>query len=83
MWKWVFERELKIKVTQMYSPINDQQSCIDVRNEQYSLVSVISELSTVRCDRVLDLWLQVQGRRVSTVSCRGGDVADRLCGGRR
>ena len=24
------ERELKIKVTQMYSPINDQQSCIDV-----------------------------------------------------
>ena len=45
-----------------------------VRNEQYSLLTVVSELSTVRCDRVLDLWLQVHGRRVSTVSCRGGAV---------
>ena len=28
----------------------------------------MSELSTVQCDRVLGLWLQVHGRRVSTES---------------
>ena len=54
-----------------------------LRNEHYSLLAVMSELSTVRCDRVLGLWLQVHGRRVSTVSCRGGAVADGPCGGRR
>ena len=54
-----------------------------LRNEQYSLLAVMSELSTVRCDRVLGLWLQVHGRRVSTESCCGGAVADGLCGGRR
>ena len=37
----------------------------------------MSELSTVRCDHVLGLWLQVHGRRVSTVSCRGGAQAGR------
>ena len=54
-----------------------------LRNEQYSLLAVMSELSNVRCDRVLGLWLQVHGHRVSTVSCRGGVVADGPCGGRR
>ena len=54
-----------------------------LRNEHYSLLAVMSELSTVRCDRVLGLWLQVHGRRVSTMSCRGGAVADGPCGGRR
>ena len=54
-----------------------------LRNEHYSLLAVMSELSTVRCDRVLGLWLQVHGRQVSTVSCRGGAVADGPCGGRR
>ena len=54
-----------------------------VRNEQYSLLAVMSELSTVWCDRVFGLWLQVHGRRVSTVSCRGGAVADGPCDGRR
>ena len=54
-----------------------------LRNEHYSLLAVMSELSTVRCDRVLGLWLQVHGRRVSTESCRGGAVADGPCGGRR
>jgi len=54
-----------------------------VRNEQYSLLSVMSELLTVWCDCVLGLWLQVHGRRVSTESCRGGAVADGPCGGRR
>ena len=48
-----------------------------LRNEQYSLLAVMSELSTVRCDRVLGLWLQVHGRRVSTESCRGGAQAGR------
>ena len=48
----------------------------NLRNEQYSLLVVMS-------DRVLGLLLQVHGRRVSTVSCRGGVVADGPCGGRR
>ena len=42
-----------------------------LRNVEYSLLVVMSELSTVRCDRVLGLWLQVHERRVSTESCRG------------
>ena len=44
---------------------------VKVRNVEYSLLVVMSELSTVRCDRVLGLWLQAHGRRVSTVSCCG------------
>jgi len=56
---------------------------VKVRNVEYSLLVVMSELSIVRCDRVLGLWLQVHGRRVSTESCRGGAVADGPCGGRR
>ena len=50
-----------------------------VRNVEYSILPVMSELSTVRCDRALGLWLQVHGRRVSTESCRGGAVADGPC----
>ena len=52
---------------------------IIVRNVEYSILPVMSELSTERCDRALGLWLQVHGRRVSTESCRGGAVADGLC----
>jgi hypothetical protein len=48
-----------------------------MRNEQYSLLTVMSELSTVRCDRVLGLWLQVHERQVSTESFRGGAQAGR------
>ena len=55
----------------------------DLRNVQYSILLVMSELSTVRCDRALGLWLQVHGRQVSTESCRGGAVADGPCGGWR
>ena len=47
-----------------------------LRNVEYLLLAVMSELSTVRCDRALGLWLQVHGRRVSTESYRGGAVAD-------
>ena len=54
-----------------------------LRNVEYLLLAVMSELSIVRCDHVLGLWLQVHGRRVSTESCRGGAVADGPCGGRR
>jgi hypothetical protein len=54
-----------------------------VRNVEYLLLAVMRELSTVRSDRVLGLWLQVHGRRASTESCRGGAVADGPCGGRR
>ena len=39
---------------------------------EYSILAVMSELSTVRCDRALGLWLQVHGHKVSTESCRGG-----------
>ena len=54
-----------------------------LRNVEYSLLVVMSELSTVQCDRAFGLWLQVHGRQVSTESCRGGAVADGPCGGRR
>jgi len=54
-----------------------------VRNVEYSILLVMSELSTVRCNRALGLWLQVHGRQVSTESGRGGAVADGPCGGRR
>ena len=39
-----------------------------MRNVEYFILLVMSELSTVRCDRALGLWLQVHGRWVSTVS---------------
>ena len=54
-----------------------------VRNVEYSILLVMSELSTVRCDRVLGLSIAGTRRRVSTGSCRGGAVADEPCGGRR
>ena len=56
---------------------------LHVTNVEYLLLAVMSELSTVRCDRVFGLWLQVHGRRVLTESCRGGAVADGPCDGRR
>ena len=37
-----------------------------VRNIEYSILLVMSELSTVRCDRVLGLW--IAGTRASTAS---------------
>ena len=40
-----------------------------LRSVEYLLLAVMSELSTVQCDRVLGIWLQVHGRRVSTESC--------------
>ena len=46
-----------------------------LRNVEYSILLVMSEMSTVQCDCVLGLWLQVYGHRVSTESCRGGVVA--------
>ena len=54
-----------------------------MRNVEYFILLVMSELSTMRCDRMLGLWLQVLGRRVSTESCRGDAVADGPCGGWR
>ena len=36
-----------------------------LKNEQYSLLAVMSELSTVRCDRALGLW--IAGTRASSV----------------
>ena len=38
---------------------------MQLRNVEYLLLAVMSELSTVRCDRVLGLWLQVHG-----IECR-------------
>ena len=61
----------------------NKQHLKNLRNVEYLLLAVMSELSTVLCDRVLGLWLQVHGSRVSTESCRGGAVADGPCGGRR
>ena len=36
-----------------------------LRNVEYSILLVMSELSTVRCDRALDLW--IVGTRASSV----------------
>ena len=63
------------------SPATAQDGRCEER--EYSILLMMSELSTVRCDRALGLWLQVHGRQVSTESCRGGAVADGPCGGRR
>ena len=54
-----------------------------LRNIEYSILLVMSELSTVRCDRALGLW--IAGTRASSVDgeLRGGAVADGPCGGRR
>ena len=48
-----------------------------LRNVEYSILPVMSELSTVRCDRALVFGLQVHGRRVSTESFHGGARAGR------
>ena len=69
--------------TEMLWQIAHVSSLRPLRNVEYLLLAVMSELSTVRCDCVLDLWLQVHGRRVSTESCRGDAVADGPCGGWR
>jgi hypothetical protein len=60
-----------------------RQTYPPVRNVEYSILLVMSELSTMQCDRALGLWLLVHGRQVSMGKCRGGAVADGLCGGRR
>ena len=54
-----------------------------VRNVEYSILLVMSELSTVRCDCALGLW--IADTRASSVdgSCREGAVADGPFGGRR
>ena len=44
-------------------------------NGQYSLLAVMSELSTVRCDRALGLW--IAGTRGSSVD---GELPWRCCG---
>jgi len=46
-----------------------------VRNVEYSILLVMSELSTVRCDRALDLW--IAGTRASSVD---GELPWRCCG---
>ena len=55
----------------------------EIEECEYSILPVMSELSTVQCDRALGLW--VAGTRASSVDeeCRGGAVADGPCGGRR
>ena len=45
------------------------------RNVEYSILLVMSELSTVRCDRALGLW--IAGTRASSVD---GELPWRCCG---
>ena len=56
------------------TPASSRCNCL--RNVEYSIQLVMSELSTVRCDRVLGLWLQVHGvecrRRVAVEELRPG-----------
>ena len=49
----------------------------EIEEVEYSILPVMSEFSTMRCDCALGLWLQEHGHRVSTVSCRGGAQAGR------
>ena len=46
-----------------------------MRNVEYSILLVMSELSTVRCDRALGLW--IAGTRASSVD---GELPWRCCG---
>ena len=46
-----------------------------LRNVEYSILLVMSELSTVRCDRALGLW--IAGTRASSVD---GELPWRCCG---
>ena len=46
-----------------------------LRNVEYSTLLVMSELSTVRCDRALGLW--IAGTRASSVD---GELPWRYCG---
>ena len=46
-----------------------------LRNFEYSILLVMSELSIVRCDRALSLW--IAGTRVSSVD---GELPWRCCG---
>ena len=48
-----------------------------LRNEEYSLLTVMSELSTMRCDRALGLW--IAGTRASSVDGRRQRLGPR-CG---
>ena len=43
----------------------DKVAVSDMRNVEYSIMPVMSELSTVRCDRPLGLW--IAGTRASSV----------------
>ena len=43
----------------------DRARAHDMRNVEYSILPVMSELSTVRCDRALGLW--IAGTRASSV----------------
>ena len=49
---------------------------MNMRNVEYSFLLVMSELSTVRCDRALGLW--IAGTRASSVD---GDLPWRSSGG--
>ena len=62
---------------------SDVTGPVRVRNVEYSILFVMSELSTVQCDRALGLW--IAGTRASSVDgeLRVGAVADGPCGGRR
>ena len=51
------------------------QSITKVRNVEYSIPLVMSELSTVRCDRALGLW--IAGTRASSVD---GELSSRSSG---
>ena len=47
----------------------------EMRNVEYSIMLVMSELSTVQCDRALGLW--IAGTRASSVD---GELPCRCCG---
>ena len=55
--------------------VNKHSFMSELRNVEYSILLVMSELSTVRCDRALGLW--IAGTRASSVD---GELPWRCCG---
>ena len=55
--------------------VQEKDVTAEVRNVEYSILLVMSELSTVRCDRALGLW--IAGTRASSVD---GELPWRCCG---
>ena len=58
-----------------FPQLSAHHDSVSLRNVEYSILLVMSELSTVRCDRALGLW--IAGTRASSVD---GELPWRISG---